>query len=710
MQSFIRRAWCQDPNDKKPEKALLPKPKMRPSSVVEIPPLFRMKRKRSNSPGFAPSSEEEVVKRRKTSETVQSVQLLPEHQYFDAQTKEERNAEGDGSQPYPLVPTDDAQIPKSISTSHPVPTTGTHSDQPHIETKATFASHEDTSVPKARSKSPAIENTRQSELSQIFEHQFNLEILLKHRELRLIEQELAKCQIALEQLRRCELVPYPGSTGLDESISSGSGPALKAQPGFTQPQAPTPWGVENGPYTRHYSRWLLNDPTFDSMPIQQMQPTGDYFSAAPEGRSTRNSGAGLSRAGKGRPSRDSVGNFSHALPNYPMQARGKGGPLVIKRLADNRFVKLICNNCQRGDFSSVQGFLNHCRIAHKVDYKSHEAAATDCGQPLEDDEMHLIPQATPAPVAATRTPGPKVTAPAPQAAPTGFVHPFNAPVMPRYTWKVQAAAARATEAANASQTPQQLSSVNRQPRNAPVSSAAARSFHSGPLIGSSTTPYLSTQFAKRGLGGNLQHATSRACEKVDIGPDPADEDDSSASGCRKPSVSKGNPTVSGMRFSLPDGVASVGRPQSRKGQHTSMSRPRPAPLAPQSAHFANMHCGDVEIPESPQDSNHSPHTADSNPGLVSDHEDDDAASDLDEARSERHSSPDAPMTQLGGMRSGIGVCGGNAMDVDVEVDDDGDGHHGVLIRPRGLAFQEFAQRAADGSSQRPVSRFGEAAK
>jgi len=63
-------------------------------------------------------------------------------------------------------------------------------------------------------------------VKDVIQSQFGLEILLKHDELRLINQELAKCQIALEQLRRCHLIPYPvqcptPSQMLD--ISSGKG-------------------------------------------------------------------------------------------------------------------------------------------------------------------------------------------------------------------------------------------------------------------------------------------------------------------------------------------------------------------------------------------------------------------------------------------------------------------------------------------------------
>jgi len=101
---------------------------------------------------------------------------------------------------------------------------------------------------------------------------------------------------------------------------------------------------------------------------------------------------------------------------------------------------------------------------------------------------------------------------------------------------------------------------------------------------------------------------------------------------------------------------------------------------------------------------------DSNPGMVSDHEDDDGASEIDETRSERHASPNVSLAQLGGIRRAMESCGPDAMDVEIESEDDGHGHHGVLIRPRALAFQEFASRSASASSPRPVNRFGEAAK
>src|SRR6202012_1151402 len=51
-------------------------------------------------------------------------------------------------------------------------------------------------------------------LRAIIEAEINHAILFKHNELRLIEQEIAKCQTGLEQIRRCQLIPFPGSQGM----------------------------------------------------------------------------------------------------------------------------------------------------------------------------------------------------------------------------------------------------------------------------------------------------------------------------------------------------------------------------------------------------------------------------------------------------------------------------------------------------------------
>lgn len=52
--------------------------------------------------------------------------------------------------------------------------------------------------------------------------------------------------------------------------------------------------------------------------------------------------------------------------------------------------RLECLDCKRSDFSSAQGFINHCRIAHQREYASHEAAAFACGQTVEETDEGFI--------------------------------------------------------------------------------------------------------------------------------------------------------------------------------------------------------------------------------------------------------------------------------------------------------------------------------
>jgi len=107
------------------------------------------------------------------------------------------------------------------------------------------------------------EEAQLATMRQTISSQLSLEILLKHRELRLIDQELAKCQVALEQLRRCSEIPYPALQQPSEQVTTGKGAALRKTSERFPAKSPAPWGVTDGPYSRHYAKWLLPDPQFD---------------------------------------------------------------------------------------------------------------------------------------------------------------------------------------------------------------------------------------------------------------------------------------------------------------------------------------------------------------------------------------------------------------------------------------------------------------
>ncbi|KAH9811170.1 hypothetical protein Tdes44962_MAKER05903 [Teratosphaeria destructans] len=613
-----------------------------------VPALAKLKRKRSTggspepySPHFVPLAKKPRVET--TFHASQSGPRLPV------------NSEREQTSPPATATSTISRPPSSASLNAPV---SRISSEPSLSP----GRHADSKAPAEEGTAPKSDHAIMSEhptaatdalgltpLQQVIENEFNMQILLKHNELRLIEQELAKCQVALEQLRRCELRPYPGANGLSPAVSLGTGPAIAPPSGFTQPAHAAPYGVTDGPYTRHYRQWLLGDHAFDAVP--------QHASSGPSSaRSTRHTAAARGSLPGSISMPGSATDLSFPAPPPP-PPKDKSAPLVLRRSTDNQLVKLICKHCNRGNFSSIQGFLNHCRIAHKEDYKSHDAAAQDCGQLLDEQETANLPpevHAAPAPKPSTSRSSSTTNTPLRAQHGQRLVHPMNIPGAP----SVHQARSSASKP---------LAPVPR------LGVSMAPSSSSATFTGSSQAPRLSAQFAKYNMGGNLAQAIASAKEKVDLGAEENASPDALDS-ASPPAPAAGTRMVQG-----------TARPPSRKGyREPAQPRHRPSPLAP--ATFTGH--GHGEIPESPQDHSSavSPHTADSNPGMVSDHEDDDHASASEDEGPHAHV---APVGHPLGVRQRD--CSDN-MDIDIAVDDDMD-QHGVLIRRNSMVAAETAMRA-----------------
>ncbi|EXJ85014.1 hypothetical protein A1O3_05689 [Capronia epimyces CBS 606.96] len=324
---------------------------------------------------------------------------------------------------------------------------------------------------------------RLQSIRNVIQTQLSLEIVLKHKELRLIEQEMAKCQVSLEQLRRCKEIPYPGTQGLSLAVSDGAGSALRSSFQTPLPQSPAPWGVANGPYTRHYAQWLLPDHRFDGGEPASSFPAGK---SPMKSRSTRGSVLDISQGSSG--SRAQRSGKLKALPAGYGQPKEKAtGPMIVKRKSDGLMVKLICPDCGRHDFGSAQGFINHCRIGHGRSFASHDAAADACGEPVELDESGAIlgvePVATPT---------------------AGNVHPL-----------IRSAKLLPATAPRTSQSSSSTEDVTRISKTKPVSPD---------FKGSVLTPNLSELIKIKGLGLDLQEMVTDAKKKVEM-PDSDSEDD-----------------------------------------------------------------------------------------------------------------------------------------------------------------------------------------
>jgi ADA HAT complex component 1 len=544
--------------------------------------------------------------------------------------------------------------------------TQTESTEPVAQATASTPSSSDPPVASAHpsAQDAVVARSRPSidRLRETITAQLSLEVLLKHNELRLIEQELAKCQVALEQLRRCAEIPYPGScvTGISPEVSSGTGASLLPPGNGPAPVSPAPWGVTDGPYTRHYAQWLLPDPRFDGG-----EPERRVSTNAPEGRSTRGnpSDAGMV-GGKSRPQRGSTAAKHMSLSSGHPPAKEKPGPMVMRRKSDNVLVKLVCLDCRRDNFSSTQGFINHCRIAHNRNFPSHDEAAIACGQAILVDAAGNV-------VAASVEPTPTPTI-------DGSVHPLNKPHVATTPWKrlrkLAKDAAIDTAIDTAKDTPKDVKDVNDTVNavnhtaketvtpDKPTVATSATAFagptppattqpsvrrHPAPhppaplslppnpqFLASPDTPHLSALMKSRGAYLDMEKLVQESRKSVDLSCFLSDDSESESS--QRPSAEttfKGFGTRAGrqpMRMPVGQPAAEsesrkdLGRADSPHTEEPTPSRPRPylgLSLEGQSQSFESRDDG-LEHQLSPH--------AQSNqaPSLVSDDEDDyEAASD-----------------------------------------------------------------------------------
>ncbi|KAI7901072.1 uncharacterized protein BX663DRAFT_562767 [Cokeromyces recurvatus] len=68
------------------------------------------------------------------------------------------------------------------------------------------------------------------------------------------------------------------------------------------------------------------------------------------------------------------------------------------RRQDGVYVSLACPACHRDDFANQQGFLNHCRISHNLEFGPYEQIMLKCGTPVDESEVPLDSPARTRPV------------------------------------------------------------------------------------------------------------------------------------------------------------------------------------------------------------------------------------------------------------------------------------------------------------------------
>ena len=465
-------------------------------------------------------------------------------------------------------------------------------------------------------------------LCEAIEAQYSLEILLKHRELRLIEQEFAKCQIALEQLRRCQIFPYPASSSTFEGMHAASTGSGKAHDNRA-PYAP-PWGVVNGPYTRHYERWLIPDSAFDDTVADHIQTPAFGGKFVPE-RATRGSKAEIGTiAGKSRSQRGSNGARLKALPHGYPEPKEEKGPMIVKRSSDGKMVKLVCLDCRRSNFNSAQGFINHCRIAHSRQFLSHDAAIEASGEEVDMDMEGGLGESS----------GSQASASA------GLVHPLIRSALARTTPVDSAISSSLTRRKKTlSATPKdqkdqspaavRIAQTMSTPRRATFGTPEHFETDPLPFNPSPRTPHLSALFARMGRGGDLNEMVEQAktSPEIDLSLSSDEEDEQEEVGPAKQLGASQSRSTRGVVQGgyLPAHATKIPTPLERSSTRPSASNSSYSvdPIASMNRHYGyespyrgRDHHQDHDIPlhENASILNLSPNTIESHtaPSLVSD--------------------------------------------------------------------------------------------
>lgn len=383
-------------------------------------------------------------------------------------------------------------------------------------------------------------------MRQTISSQLSLEILMKHRELRLIDQEIAKCQVALEQLRRCTEIPYPALQAPSADVTCGQGPAVNKSGNKASARSPAPWGVTDGPYTRHYAKWLLADPHFDGGATECFATV----SVPHHGRNTRGVQPDFAQM-VGKVSSRSQRALFYGLPAGFAEPKQKPtGPMILKRKSDGKMVKLVCPDCQRLDFGSAQGFINHCRIGHQRNYKSHDDAAEGCGQALEEGEHELLKD-----VYVTSAPQSVSTTPVVAMPPT----PTTTPIVTSTAGAGSHPLVQTAHLVSKEVMRKPLTKGVRKPRSERKIKKGKKSSLPGLK---SDTPYLSGLLQDRGLNLDLTVAVAEAKKRDDLQPEwdyYADFDQDSP--LATPSASSRLPLPAGKK---PSGKSLDGRVGARK--------------------------------------------------------------------------------------------------------------------------------------------------
>ena len=176
-------------------------------------------------------------------------------------------------------------------------------------------------------------------LRQKLVEQVDLEILLKHREYHLVQKEMHKVMTQLETMEKLHSDP-------------------------------------------HYAEYLQSLVLLkkDVLDHKESKASVQHQQASQE------SGYNLRKSSKEHERAVHRTSYGGLRPVWDAQ----GNKICVHKRSDGVIVRIDCPKCGRTDFGSAQGFLNHARLAHSIEYKSQDHAALCCGSLLPDADQDQV--------------------------------------------------------------------------------------------------------------------------------------------------------------------------------------------------------------------------------------------------------------------------------------------------------------------------------
>ncbi|KAK6198519.1 uncharacterized protein RJT21DRAFT_48824 [Scheffersomyces amazonensis] len=264
------------------------------------------------------------------------------------------------------------------------------SNELEVDTSSTVPSSSDT-LPQTLNQDAIIQKLKAiplDKLKEVITNQIDLEIRLKHKELKLTEMEVGKIESQMLILRKFFEVPNdvkidnePNEFTLKYFDLLNKSLTLTYNDITRQNQRQQSAGslfnsdyldgydhssIDYNPYSVSHS-YRTRSTTSSLRPLQYNLPLQPQpLSITPQ--------QSISQSSNTPTITPNASQQNLAAIRYNNQNLG-----CLYRRTDGVIVKLTCPDCQRSNFSSAQGFLNHSRIAHSKEYTSQDAAALKCG-------------------------------------------------------------------------------------------------------------------------------------------------------------------------------------------------------------------------------------------------------------------------------------------------------------------------------------------